>query len=77
MRDSLDDSDPPEDGSYHQFVSRMEYRADRRETREWRLSNEARLQRIEKKLIVVGLVLAALSVGHDLPWPQIAQVLGW
>lgn len=64
-------------GDGHTFVTRGEYRADRRETHEWRKGNEARLKGIEKKLIVIGLVLAALSAGHDIPWPQIASVLGW
>lgn len=85
-KDSLDESEPPEEGSYHTFVGRMEYRADRRETRawreghaEWQRGNEARLQRIEKRLTVVGLVIAAATAASNgaVPWERIAQALGW
>lgn len=76
---SLDNSEPPEEGSYHTFVNRMEYRADRRETREWRASNEARLRQIEKRLTVVGLAIAAATAASNgaVPWERIAQALGW
>lgn len=77
--DSLDNSEPPEEGSYHTFVNRMEYRADRRETREWREGNEQRLIRIEKRLTVVGLVIAAITAASNgaVPWEKVAQALGW
>lgn len=72
-----DDSDRPEESSYHAFVSRGEYRDNVKDAREWRSSMEARLIGIEKKLTIGGLVLAALAAGHDIPWPKIAQALGW
>lgn len=77
--DSLDNSEPPEEGSIHEFVGRMEYRADRRATREWRNSNDARLRGIEKRLTLVGLAIAAITAATNgtVPWGKIAQALGW
>lgn len=80
-KDSLDNSEPPqaEEAGFHTFVSRMEYRADRRETREWRVGNEARLSRIEKRLTIVGLAIAAVTAATNgtVPWDKIVQALGW
>lgn len=74
--ESQPDSDPPEEASgYHELVSRGEYRYDRREAREWRKGMDARLSKLEKKLMLFGLALAALSAGHDIPWLKIAQAL--
>lgn len=81
MKDSIDNSDPPpaEEGSYHTFVGRMEYRADRREAREWRKGNDERLQRIEKRLTLVGLAIAAATAATNgaVPWDKLVQALGW
>lgn len=78
-KDSLDNSEPPEEGSYHEFVGRMEYRADRRETREWREGNDARLKAIEKRLTLVGLAIAAITAATNgtVPWGKVLRALGW
>lgn len=73
----LDDSDPPpEESSYHTFLTVGRYRDGQKETRLWRKSMDARLQKLERRILLVGLALAAVSAGaHDIPWAKIVEAL--
>lgn len=72
-----DDSDPPpEEASFHAFLTVGRWEYDRREAKMWRKSMDERLKKLERRVLLVGLALAALSAGvHDLPWTKIVEAL--
>lgn len=74
------DSEPPfeldrEESGFHTFLTRGEWRVANREARLWRKGMDARLKSLEKKLMLFGLALAALSAGTKIPWVDIAKAL--
>jgi hypothetical protein len=74
---SPDDSDPPpEEASFHAFLTVGRWEYDRREAKMWRKSMDERLKKLERRVLLVGLALAAISGGlHDLPWEKIVGAL--
>lgn len=72
-----DDSEPPpaEETTVRRFLTYGEWRQDRAAARKHRKRMEARFRRLERRVMLIGLALAALSAGQNIPWVRIAQAV--